>query len=114
MRYTLEFRKLTFYGLTRPQCIRKLKQLSGQTVLSSPQDAQFNPNFAKNRDIPVVKNWERETARHASGVNDRYTFNILFNTDHMPNSSIKSILHLSIHLSYLEESFCLDTIYSVD
>ena len=56
MRYTLEFRKLTFYGLTRPQCIRKLKQLSGQTVLSSPQDAQFNPNFAKNRDIPVVKN----------------------------------------------------------
>ena len=79
MRYNLEFRKLTFYGLTRPQCIRKkLKQLSGQTVLSSPQDAQFTPNFAKNRDIPVVKNWERETARHASGVNDRYTLNSTF------------------------------------
>ena len=56
MRYNLEFRKLTFYGLTRPQCIRKLKRISGQTVLSSPQDAQFNSNFAKNRDIPVVKN----------------------------------------------------------
>ena len=27
----------------------------------------------------------------------------------MPNSSIQSILHRSIHLSYLEESFCLDT-----
>ena len=56
MRYNLEFRKLTFYGFTRPQYIRKSKQNSGQTILSSPQDAEFNPNFAKNRDIPVVKN----------------------------------------------------------
>ena len=56
MRFNLEFRKLTFYGLTRPQSIRKWKQISGQTILSSPQDAEFNPNFAKNRDIPVVKN----------------------------------------------------------
>ena len=32
----------------------------------------------------------------------------------MPNSSIQSILHLSIHLSYLEESFCFDTIYSAE
>ena len=56
MRYNLEFRKLTFYGLTRPQYIRKSKQIFGQTILSSPQDAEFNPNFAKNRDIQVVKN----------------------------------------------------------
>ena len=56
MRYNLEFRKLTFYGLTRPQSIRKQKQISGQTILSSPQDVEFNLNFAKNRDIPVVKN----------------------------------------------------------
>ena len=56
MRYSLEFRKLTFYGLTRPQYIRKSKQISGQTILSSLQDAEFNPSFAKNRDIPVVKN----------------------------------------------------------
>ena len=56
MRYNLEFRKLTFDGLTRPQYIRKSKQISGETILSSPQDAEFNPNFAKNRDIPVVKN----------------------------------------------------------
>ena len=56
MRYSLEFRKLTFYGLTRPQYIRKLKQISGQTILSSPQDLECNPNFAKNRDIPAVKN----------------------------------------------------------
>ena len=108
MRYNLKFRKLTLYRLTRPQSIRKWKQISGQTILSSPQDLEFNPNFAKNRDIPVVKN--SVTARHASGVND----NILFNADHMPNSSIQSILHLSIHLSYLEESFCLDTISSVE
>ena len=56
MRYNLKFRKLTLYGLTRPQSIRKLKQISGQVILSSPQDLEFNPNFAKNRDIQVVKN----------------------------------------------------------
>ena len=55
MRYNLEFRKLTFYGLTRPKYIRKSKQIFGQTILSSLQDAQFNPNFAKNRDIPVTR-----------------------------------------------------------
>ena len=31
-----------------------MKQISGQTILSSPQDLEFNPNFAKNRDIPGV------------------------------------------------------------
>ena len=56
MRYNLKFRKLTFYCLTRPQSIRKSKQISGQTILSSPQDVEFNPNFAKKRDIAVVKN----------------------------------------------------------
>ena len=50
------YRELTLYGLTRPQSIRKSKQISGQTILSSPQDLEFNPNFAKNRDIQVVKN----------------------------------------------------------
>ena len=55
MRYNLKFSKLTLYGLTRPQSIRKLKQISGQVILSSPQDLEFNPNFAKNRDIQVVK-----------------------------------------------------------
>ena len=56
MRYNLKFRKLTFYCLTTPQSIRKSKQISGQTILSSPQDVEFNPNFAKKRDIAVVKN----------------------------------------------------------
>ena len=56
MRYNLKVRKLTPYDLTRPQCIRESKQISGKTILSSPQDLEFNPNFAKNRDIPVVKN----------------------------------------------------------
>ena len=110
MRYNLEFRKLTFYGLTRPQSIRKSKQISGQTILSSPQDLEFNPNVAKNRDIP-----RPVTPAVAPGsVINRYTLNILFNVDHMPNSSIQSILHRSIHLSYLEWSFCLDTIYSAE
>ena len=43
-------------GLTRPQSITKSKQISGQTILNNPQDLEFNPNFAKDRDIPVVKN----------------------------------------------------------
>ena len=55
MRYNLKIRKLIFCGLTRLQCIRKSKQIYGQTILSRPQDLEFNPNFAKNRDIPVVK-----------------------------------------------------------
>ena len=55
-RYNLEIRKLTFYGITRPQSIRKSKQISGQTILSSPQDIEFNRNFAKNCDIRIVKN----------------------------------------------------------
>ena len=38
--------------------MRKSKQISGQTILSGPQDTEFkfNPNFAKNRDIRMVKN----------------------------------------------------------
>ena len=103
MRYNLEFRKLTFYGLTRPQSIRKSKQISGQTILSSPQDLEFNPNFAKNRDIPVVKNSVTRPVTPA-----------VLTTEHSIHSSIQSILQLSIHLSYLEEAFCLDTIYSVE
>ena len=55
-RYYLEFSKLTLYGITRPQSIRKSKQISGQTILSSPQDLEFNPYFGKNRDICMVKN----------------------------------------------------------
>ena len=42
--------------MTRPQSIRKLKQICGQTILSDSQDLKFNPNFAKNRDIPLFKN----------------------------------------------------------
>ena len=56
MRYTLKFRKLTFYYLTSPQSIRKSKQISGQTILSSPQDVEFNPNFEKkNTTLPWLK-----------------------------------------------------------
>ena len=56
MGYSLKFRKLTFYCLTRPQSIRKSKQISGQTILSSPQDVEFNPNSAKKkRDIAFSK-----------------------------------------------------------
>ena len=56
MRYNLKFRKLTPYGLTRLQCIRKSKQISGKTILSSPQDLEFNTNFVKDCDILVVEN----------------------------------------------------------
>ena len=54
-RYNLEFRKLTLYGITRPQSIRKLKQISAEMILSSLQDLEFNPNFAKTCDIPWLK-----------------------------------------------------------
>ena len=50
-RYYLEFSKLTLYGFTRPQSISKSKQISGHTILSSPQDLEFNPKFGKNHDI---------------------------------------------------------------
>ena len=56
MRYNLEFRKLTLYSIIRPQSIKKSKRISGQTILSSPQDLEFNSNFAKNRDITVINN----------------------------------------------------------
>ena len=56
MRCTLKVRKLTFYYVTRPQSIRKSKHISGQSILSSPQDVEFKPNFAKKRDNAVVKN----------------------------------------------------------
>ena len=55
-RYYLEFSKLTLYGITRPQSIRKSKQISGQTILSRLQDLEFNPNFGKNHDTCMVKN----------------------------------------------------------
>ena len=116
-RYNLEFCKLTFYGLTRPQSTRKSKQISGQAILSSPQDLEFNPNFAKNRDNPVVKIALHGPSRQQwllAVLTTDTPFNILFNVDHMPNSSIQSILHRSIHLSHLEWSFCLDTIYSAE
>ena len=103
MRYNVEFRKLTL--ITRPQSIEKSKQISGQTILSSPQDLIL-------RKIATLQ-WlkMRYMVCYASGVNNRYTLNILFNDGHLPNSSIQYILHLSIHLSYLEESFCFDTIH---
>ena len=55
MRYNIKFRKLTLYGLARPQSITKRNKSLGKTILSSPQDLEFNPSFAKNSDIPVVK-----------------------------------------------------------
>ena len=56
MRYNLEFRKLILYSIIRRQSIKKSKQISGQTILSSAQDLEFNPNFAKNCDITVINN----------------------------------------------------------
>ena len=47
LRYNLEFRKITFFGLIRYQSIRKSKQISGQKILSGPRGLKFNPNFAK-------------------------------------------------------------------
>ena len=95
MRYNLEFRKLTFYGLNGLQSIRKLKRISGQTIFSDPQDLEFNPNFAEKRDIPVLKIALHGPSRQR--CYDRYTLNILFNVDHMPYSNIQSITSSSNH-----------------
>ena len=46
-RYDLEIRKLLSTALRGPNL---------QTILSSPQDIEFNPNFAKTCDICMVKN----------------------------------------------------------
>ena len=54
MRHNLEFRKLTL--IASLQSIKKSKKISGQTILSSPQDLKLNPNFAKNQHITVIKN----------------------------------------------------------
>ena len=56
MRYNLEFRKFTLYGIITPQSIRKTETNLWANDLSSLQDLEFNPNFAKNRDIPEAKN----------------------------------------------------------
>ena len=72
MRYNLKFRKLTFYCLTRPRSIRKSKQISGQTILSSPYDVEFNLNSAEKKShIAVVKN---SVTRPVTPVTDRYAF----------------------------------------
>ena len=55
-RYYLEFRKLTVYGITRSQSIRKSNQIYGQMTLISLQDIEFDPNVANNCDIRMVKN----------------------------------------------------------
>ena len=96
MGYNLELRKLTFYGLTRPQSIRKSKQISGQRILNGPHDVEFNTNFAKNRDIPVVKNSVTQPVKPAVLTTDT------FNADYMLNCGIQSILHLSIHFVWIQ------------
>ena len=83
-RYNLEFRKLALYGISRTQSIRKSKQISGQTILSSPHNLELNPNFARNRDIPVGKNSVIYAWPVMPAV--RILFNIVCNVDHMSNS----------------------------
>ena len=104
MRYNLEFRELTFYGLTRPQSIRKLKQISGQTILSSQQDLDFGPNFPKNGDIPVVKN---SVTRPITPAVQRLI------TCQIPAYNLYYTFQYS-YLILIEESFCLDTVCSAE
>ena len=71
MRYNLKFRKLTLYGLTRPQSIRKSKQIPGQTILSSLQTSSSTLILRKIATFQWLKIALHD--HHASGVNDRYT-----------------------------------------
>ena len=109
MRYNLEFRKLTFYGLTRLQSIRKSKQISGQTILSSPQDVEFNPNFAKKRDIAVVKNSVTRPVTPVLPIDMLFKNNLL-----KGRLKANSKLNLSVNLLFsLTAAFSSDTTYSV-
>ena len=109
MRYNLEFRKLTFYGLTRPQSIRKSKQISGQTILSSPQDVEFNPNFAKKRDIAVVKNSVTRPVTPVLPIDMLFKNNLL-----KGRLKANSKLNLSVTLLFLViAAFSSDTTYRV-
>ena len=76
-RYNLEFRKLTFYGITRPQSIRKSKQISGQTTLNTLQDIEFNGNFARNRDTRMVKNSVTRAVEPVSTIDTLFKNNLL-------------------------------------
>ena len=108
-RYYLEFSKLTLYGITRPQSIRKSKQISGQTILSSPQDLEFNPNFGKNHDTCMVKN---SVTRPVTAVLPIYRYAL----NNLPKGRLKasSKLNLSINLLFLLiVAFSSDTTYSV-
>ena len=96
MRYNLEFRELTFYGLTR--------KISGQTILSSQQDLDFGPNFPKNGDIPVVKN---SVTRPITPAVQRLI------TCQIPAYNLYYIFQYS-YLILIEESFCLDTVCSAE
>ena len=113
MRYNLEFRKLTFYGLTRPQSIRKQKQISGQTILSSPQDVEFNLNFAKNRNIPVVKNSVTRPVTAAVLATDTLlTFYSTLITCQIPAHNLYFIFQYTYLIQ--KSHFFLDTVYSVE
>ena len=108
MRHNLKFRKSTFYGLTRPQSIRKPIQISGQAILRSPQDLEFNPNFAKNRDIQVVKN--SVTLPVTPVVPDRYALNNLLKDRLKANSKLNPSVNLFFSLI---AAFSSDTTYGV-
>ena len=107
MRHNLKFRKLTPYGLTRPQCIRKSKQISGQTILSSPQDLEFNPNFGKK--IATFQ-WLKIALHGHASVTDRYALDNLLKG----RLTAVSKLNLSVNLlCSLTAVFSSDTKYSV-
>ena len=76
------------------------------------RENSFCPCGAENpENLPVRRNFTQISLIRKSKRNDSRQ---RCNVDHLPNSSIQSILHLSLYLSYLEESFCLDTIYSAE
>ena len=107
MRYNLKFRKLTFYCLTRPQSIRKSKQISGQTILSSPKDVEFNPNSVKKT---ATFAWLK-IALH--GPSRQLPINMLFKNNSLKGRlKANSKLNLSVNLLFsLIATVSSDTTY---
>ena len=56
IRHNLKFSQFDSLRLDQAPIYQKIKTNLCQTIVSSPQDLEFNPNFAINRDVPVVKN----------------------------------------------------------
>ena len=95
MRYNLEFRKLTFYGLNGPSLSENWNESLGKRFLVTLKTSSLILILRKIATFQWLKIALHGPSRQR--CYDRYTLSILFNVDHMPYSSIQSITSSSNH-----------------